>query len=533
MSNANSISMKLYLMIVLFLFLTPKIFGQENKPLNSNYLIEKGVSPRILDAAASALLQDGSFIKNVNVISEKNGESKSFDYQIIYDPEFKYGMDIRAVVDSKNVNKEDRKFLTNLIERSHSFSRMSRNYLYDESSLKVINDDEDELVLEFYYQKKDIDPYLKEIKRLKGTIFFKNGELDKVVLVNIKPMRSKISSFERTVKFEKIKERGGHIVSSIIEKVVQNTKDGVIDYTINSNIILFVDDNDQNIDWENKQSTTAFFENKETDTISVKLGWVLPIWGKPATKLGYNLPRPIGLNAFMHFQSQTMQFTGLSLAMNDEELVPFDGLFDINNSSISATTSVNAAKADVWIFPFMNIMAIAGYGRNDIYGNWPLNENFKQELADYGWLIDVAPENIPNEITLRGNLESVLYGAGTTLAGGIGDWNFTLSYQFLINEVTEANTTSVAQVIMPMIGYMTPFGLNLMVGGQGQFYDTKVKGFVTLDDGQTLNYNVDFEPIRWNAMFGIYKGFAKHWEIALQGGFGKRNSLTTVFGYRF
>ena len=71
MSNANSISMKLYLMIVLFLFLTPKIFGQENKPLNSNYLIEKGVSPRILDAAASALLQDGRFIKNVNIISEK------------------------------------------------------------------------------------------------------------------------------------------------------------------------------------------------------------------------------------------------------------------------------------------------------------------------------------------------------------------------------------------------------------------------------------------------------------------------------
>lgn len=525
--------MKLFGPIVLFLILTPKIFGQEKQPLNSNYLIERGVSPRILDAAASPLLQDGRFIQNVNILTEKNGKSKSYDYQIIYDPKFKSGMDIRAVVDSKSVTKEDKKILSNLIERNHSFSRMSRNYLYDESSLKVIHDEGDELVLEYYYQKKDIEPYLKEIKRLKGTIYFKNGDLDKVVLVNIKPMKSKVTSYEKTVKFEKTKDRGGHLATSIIEKTVQKTRQGVINHTINSNVILFEDDDDQIITWENKQHITPLFENKDTDTISVKLGWVLPIWGKPATKLGYKLPRPVGISGFSHFQEQTMQFTGLSLAMNAEEFVPFDGLFDINNSTISATTTVSSVKSDVWILPFLNLMAIVGNGRNDIYGNWPLNDDFKQGLADHGWLIDVAPEDIPDGISLRGNLESILYGGGATLAGGIGNWNVSLSYQFLVNEVTEANTTSVAQVFMPMVGYMTPFGMNIMAGAQGQFYDTKVKGFVELDDGQTLNYNVDFKPIQWNAMFGLYKGFAKHWDIALQLGFGKRKSLTTVFGYRF
>lgn len=533
MSTSKSSFMKLHYTVFLFLFLSLSLFGQGRRPLNSNYLIENGVSPRILDAAASPLLQDGRFIQNVNMLTEKNGKTESYDYQIIYDPEFKYGMDLRAVVESKNTTKEDKKFLSNLIERNHSFSRMSRNYLYDESTLKVIKEEGDELVLEFYYQKKDIEPYLNEIKRLKGNIYFKNGELDKVVLVNTKPMKSKISSYERTVKFERTKDRGGHLVTSIIEKAVRDSKDGIINYTISSKLLLFVDDYDQDIAWENKQTEKPFFENKETDTLSVKLGWVLPIWGKPATKLGYKLPRPIGLNGFMHFQEQTMQFTGLSLAMNDEEFAQFDGLFDINNSKISATTYITAIKADVWIFPFLNVMALAGNGRNDIYGNWPLNEDFKQGLSDYGWLIGVSPENIPDGITLRGNLESVLYGVGATLAGGVGDWNVTLSYQFMVNEVTEANTTNVAHVVMPTIGYMTPFGMNIMAGAQGQFYDTKVKGFIELDDGQTLNYNVDFKPVRWNTMFGIYKGFAKHWELALQVGFGKRKSLTTVFGYRF
>ena len=90
-----------------------------------------------------------------------------------------------------------------------------------------------------------------------------------------------------------------------------------------------------------------------------------------------------------------------------------------------------------------------------------------------------------------------------------------------------------ANVITPMVGYMFPMGLNPMVGAQGQFYDTKINGFINLDNGDRVNYNVDFEPSTWNAILGIYKGFAEHWEIAIQAGFGERSSLTVLAGYRF
>lgn len=521
------------LTVLLILFLMNPVFGQENGPINSNLLIENGISPRVLDAAASSLLQDGSFVQNMNILTEENGKQSSYDLQVIYDPNFKNGMDIRIVVDRENLTKEDKKYLLKLIENNHSFSRMSRNYLYDESTLTVIKNDGDEIVLEYYYQRNDIEPYLKEIKRLKGTIYIKKGELDKVVLTNIKPMKSKITSYERIVKFESVVDRGGHVVTSEVENIIETRKRGVIKYTITSNNIKITDDNNQNITWENQKTMGPFFENKETDTISVKLGWVLPLLGKPVTKLGYKLPRPIGLDVFMHYQEQTMQFSGLSAAMNDEDFISFNEFFDIPSSTISATSSVTAIKADVWLLPFLNIMAIVGNGKNEVYGNLPLNEEVRQGLADYGWLLDIDPKDVPESIVLRGSLESVLYGAGATLAGGVGNWNVSLSYQFMLNEITEANTTNVAHVFMPMLGYMTPFGMNLMLGAQGQFYDTVVEGFLELDDGQKLRYNVDFEPITWNTVFGIYKGFAKHWEIALQAGFGKRESVTAVFGYRF
>jgi hypothetical protein len=65
---------KLQLSIIALLFLQIGVFAQ-NQPLNSNYLIENGISPRVLDAAASSFMQDGRFIENV-VVNIKNDEGK-------------------------------------------------------------------------------------------------------------------------------------------------------------------------------------------------------------------------------------------------------------------------------------------------------------------------------------------------------------------------------------------------------------------------------------------------------------------------
>ena len=152
-----------------------------------------------------------------------------------------------------------------------------------------------------------------------------------------------------------------------------------------------------------------------------------------------------------------------------------------------------------------------------------------------GWIIDVP--NLPQSLPIRSVLRSEIYGGGATLAGGAGDFNLSINYQLMFTRIVEANTTNMVNIITPLVGYMAPFGVNFMVGGQGQFYNTVVTGFLEFEDDNgnphKLDYIVDFEPIQWNGMLGIYKGFARHWEISMQFGFGQRTSLTTVFGYRF
>ncbi|MGI9568753.1 MAG: hypothetical protein ACR2PH_03210, partial [Desulfobulbia bacterium] len=56
------------LVTVLVIALTVTVSkAQDFFPVNSNYLIDLGISPRVLDFAANSTLQDGSFKEHVSI----------------------------------------------------------------------------------------------------------------------------------------------------------------------------------------------------------------------------------------------------------------------------------------------------------------------------------------------------------------------------------------------------------------------------------------------------------------------------------
>jgi hypothetical protein len=111
---------KFQLSFIALLFIQTGVFAQ-NQPVNSNYLIEYGISPRVLDAAASSFMQDGRFVDNV-IVKVKNDEGeKTYDIDLIFDPAYNEGMDIRAVINTKNIEKKDLKQLKKYLEKSHLF----------------------------------------------------------------------------------------------------------------------------------------------------------------------------------------------------------------------------------------------------------------------------------------------------------------------------------------------------------------------------------------------------------------------------
>jgi len=535
--------MKKITIIIVILFLQIGLFAQI-QPINSNYLIENGISPRVLDMAASSFMQDGKFVENVIVKVKNNESEKSYNVDLIFDPTYNEGMDIRAAINTENLDKKELKQLKKYLERSHYFSRMSRKYLYDESTLKLIKNTDNNLELEFLYQKNDIDPYLNYIKKIKGNIFIKDGLLDKVILTNTKALKNHITKYTKEVKFAKLAS-GGYIITDVKENITVEKRNSKTEIEIKKNTVNYSDKEGSELSWDGKNSTNNK-DYKNVETIDVKLGGTLPFLGKSATKMGFKLPRPFGVATFIYAHSQNMEFTGLQVGFDGGEKVDLNTLFELNNSVVTQTTYMPLFKADVWIFPFLNVMFIAGGGQNDLNGELIINEDKREFVNDLGnafnslpgWLVDWPNiPNIPRALPIKTTITSEVYGGGLTLAGGIDNFNLSINYQLMFTKIVEANTTNMVNVITPMVGYMTPFGVNFMLGGQGQFYNTKLSGFIEVEDTNgdmhTIDYNVDFEPIQCNAIVGVYKNFAKHWEMSFQAGFGQRTSLTAILGYRF
>ena len=506
-----------------FLFIF-KGFSQETQPVNSNYLINQGVSPRVLDFAANSALQDGRFKENVKLTVSSNGQVNEYQFQSIYDPAYTEGMDMRFVVDGSMTSKKDIKLLTELIKNQHHFSRLVEQYLYDESTLNLVKNENESVVFEFYYRKVNVDPSMNHIKRLKGFIYFVNGELDHVELVNTKPLKKGIKKYSREVYFQRAQGGGGHFVTRVKEMYDVERGKNIIQLSAETTTVEYANDTGDVLYSEEDRFSDTF---QRQDTLSVKLGGVLPFFGKPAVKLGYQLPRPVGVSVFTHLQAQDLQFTGLSIGVNGEDLVALDDLFLLEESSLRQTTVAFMVKGDAWIFPFLNVMVLAGRAENRVDGDLVLTDEVKALLGLLG------QEDVPDALPIVTDVTTNLYGGGATLAGGLGDFNFTLAYQVLVADAFEVNTVTTAQALTALVGYMLPFGMNVMVGGQGQFYDTGIGGSIPLEDSKSLDFLVDFEPQRWNFFGGIYKGFAKHWEITLQAGMGSRSSITAMLGYRF
>jgi hypothetical protein len=533
--------MKKILLFALFFSMGLIAVSQSDSPINSNYLIEHGVSPRILDAAASGFMQDGRFIQKTEIIITSEGVAKSYDIDLIYDPTYEKGMDIRLINNKGTLNRKELKILKKYIEKSHYFSRMSEDYLYDESTLRVHERKGDTLVLEYFYQKKNLDPYLKYIKKIKGFIYFVDGKLDKVVLKNVKPLKGGVKKYKKEVVFAKVEGRGGYIIQNITESMIKEKRGKPSKVVIRKKTLDYTDEKGDEVAWKGKEGDYSRLYNT-SEAVNVKLGGPLPLLGKEATKMGYKLPRPYGVAGFVYAHSQLLQITALKVGFDGSDLYDLQGLFDLEKSSVTQSTFMTMAKADVWLFPFLNVMAIVGGGNNDLDGELVISEDLHEFMDKVDDIFDNFPNlpdipNLPKSIPVKMGVSSEIYGGGLTFAGAVGNFNLLINYQLMFTKMVEANTVNMVNIVTPTLGYMLPFGVNIMAGAQGQFYNTALRGYFDLTDNNgglhRLDYQIDFEPIQWNGIVGVYKNFYEHWEMSFQVGFGQRTLITAVFGYRF
>jgi hypothetical protein len=103
-----------------------------------------------------------------------------------------------------------------------------------------------------------------------------------------------------------------------------------------------------------------------TDSLKqVEYHYVFPIFGQKAYNRGFDIPYPAGIMGNFMWLKQGILINNLQLGLesdnHDVPLTPVDFIEFGENTNTSYTVNL---RPDLWIFPFLNVYGIFGYGNS-------------------------------------------------------------------------------------------------------------------------------------------------------------------------
>ncbi|PSW66638.1 hypothetical protein C0W88_00205 [Photobacterium leiognathi subsp. mandapamensis] len=263
-----------------------------------------------------------------------------------------------------------------------------------------------------------------------------------------------------------------------------------------------------------------------TSSFSYAQSFTLPIWKEEAQALGYELPKPIGFNLSYMALEQNIDVNSIDL----KGLPIWVPELDMQAEQGSQTSEVLTLRADMWLFPFLNLYVLGGKmtGTSETAVN--VHHKF---LGDY---------RIDN---FKLDLDGYLYGGGVVLAGGYKQIFGLVDISYTETELTVIDGSISAWVISPRIGYdFYQQGLPLRVWGGAMYQNVEQSLSGKLSD---LNLPPFIENIAKNGTFHIEQRLSTPWNPILgmqyqinpnlyllaEAGFGDRTSLFTSIDFRF
>ncbi len=220
--------------------------------------------------------------------------------------------------------------------------------------------------------------------------------------------------------------------------------------------------------------------------------------------------KKFGLGLVVYNQTQPYRIDTLELGVSGLDPTIIEGL-DVFNE-----TTATHFRIDYWILPFVNVFGLVGQVRGktevDLQG------------LDIGLPIQINDLVVPTDGTV--------YGGGVVLAVGGKSWFGTVAYNRNETVLDVAESSVKAQVFTPRIGWYFEGGA-IWVGGMYQDVEERHVGVFELPRVGEIPFDVTLsgsEP--WNYVIGGTAGLSKHWVLALQGGFGRRQSALITLEYR-
>ncbi len=311
------------------------------------------------------------------------------------------------------------------------------------------------------------------------------------------------------------------------------------------------------------------YASYEDSLKQIKYDYIFPIWGQGAYKKGFDIPYPIGVMTNYIWMDQGIDISNFQLGVltdsHDIPLTPVDfiGFGESRNTSYSINV-----RPDVWIFPFLNIYGLFGYGKSHTEVNLVKPIDLKS----------VVDQNISTT------------GVGIMAAFGIGPVWVSIDANWTWNKPELLDKAVRVQVLGLRLGHTFTFkkrpdrNIAIWAGGMRVNMSSDTKGAITMKDALppetwdrrdeiVNNYNVWYDGLtpvkqaivdktavpeimdrlaaadgstvirygmdkqvkqRWNGIFGTQFQLNKHWQFRAEGGLiGDRKSYLVSVNYRF
>lgn len=306
---------------------------------------------------------------------------------------------------------------------------------------------------------------------------------------------------------------------------------------------------------------------------NLKYNRVFPFWGQKAYSRGIDLQYPLGIMANFFWMDQGIIIDNFQLGFDNA----YDGLIDFplqqlsdsilafgNNKNQSWSLNV---RPDIWVFPFIDIYGIFGYGRSKT-------------------TIEVnAFQYTPNPITFTSEVEQGIttYGVGALFAGGLGpiwlsaDINVTWNKPELLEKATFANVVGLRMGKVFKFNRRPQSNISVWIGTMFVTMQSETLGQIALRDaipdfdnvkdqlikdledkkGETgiigdklidrlieeienrngesaVSYGMDKQvKAHWNGLVGVQYQINKTWQLRAEGGVvGDRKSFLLSLNYR-
>jgi hypothetical protein len=186
------------------------------------------------------------------------------------------------------------------------------------------------------------------------------------------------------------------------------------------------------------------------------------------------------------------------------------------------------ARADVWVFPFLNVFATAGGVKLNVQVT-----GFDLPLAVTGR----PPEVVRGDIYFDLNLTGYYGGGGVVLMYAWQKYFVSADYSSVWTHLessqsdvsgNELRTDTASFRVGYNAGPVQPY-----IGARWVKKIDHFEGTVGGPGGQPLTFAVDLQAPAWNYQVGIHSIVARRFELVVEAGFGQRTHGLVNLGYRF